>query len=511
MKRSEKIFFSVVFVLLFLVLFVPLVGNWGLSSFGHVTMDEVMFQLRMPLQGTNPQYFREVVCQCLLPALLGAAVLGGLLLFGWRWAARCQHCVQLRLPRRRRPLTLLPRKVPKTVIALVCIALLGGSLAAVGKEYQLGDYLKSQVSPSPVIEEHYVAPTQVSLQFPAQKRNLIYIYLESMETTYMDAANGGAFSQNYIPELTALARDNTAFTSPQTGGAQVTPSAGWTTAGMFAHTSGLPLKLPAQGNPLSEPDGFFPAVTALGDLLAAQGYRNYFCLGSDAEFGGRADYLTQHGDYTILDYPAAIEEGKLPADYYVWWGHEDQKLFSFAKEYLSEIAQQEQPFNFTMLTVDTHAPDGYRCELCGDEYDSQYADVLACNSRQVAAFVDWVAQQPFYENTTVVLCGDHCSMNPDFFDNLPAAYQRTVYNAFLNAPLAPAKSAERTFTTLDLFPTTLASLGVTIEGERLGLGTNLFSERETLAEEVGLSTLNRELAAKSTFYNRELLYKKKSP
>ena len=37
------------------------------------------------------------------------------------------------------------------------------------------------------------------------------------------------------------------------------------------------------------------------------------------------------------------------------------------------------------------------------------------------------------------------------------------------------KKKNRDFSTLDFFPTTLASLGVQIEGDRLGLGTNLFS------------------------------------
>ena len=64
----------------------------------------------------------------------------------------------------------------------------------------------------------------------------------------------------------------------------------------------------------------------------------------------------------------------------------------------------------------------------------------------------------------------------------------------------------RLFTTMDFFPTTLASLGVTIEGERLGLGTNLFSDRETLAEEYGYETMFDEMSRKSVFYNREILY-----
>ena len=36
------------------------------------------------------------------------------------------------------------------------------------------------------------------LAFPEKKRNLIYIVLESIEVTYADEENGGAFSNNVI-------------------------------------------------------------------------------------------------------------------------------------------------------------------------------------------------------------------------------------------------------------------------------------------------------------------------
>ena len=41
---------------------------------------------------------------------------------------------------------------------------------------------------------------------------------------------------------------------------------------------------------------------------------------------------------------------------------------------------------------------------------------------------------------------------------------------------------------MDMFPTTLASLGAVIDGDRLGLGTNLFSDKPTLAE--NLASMN---------------------
>ena len=53
---------------------------------------------------------------------------------------------------------------------------------------------------------------------------------------------------------------------------------------------------------------------------------------------------------------------------------------------------------------------------------------------------------------------------------------------------------------MDLFPTTLAALGCTIEGDRLGLGVNLFSMEPTLAERWGFEKFDRELSKASDFY-----------
>jgi phosphoglycerol transferase len=50
-----------------------------------------------------------------------------------------------------------------------------------------------------------------------------------------------------------------------------------------------------------------------------------------------------------------------------------------------------------------------------------------------------------------------------------------------------------------MFPTTLAALGVEIPGNRLGLGTNLFSTEPTLIERFGLEFMTRELELGSDF------------
>lgn len=196
-------------------------------------------------------------------------------------------------------------------------------------------------------------------------------------------------------------------------------------------------------------------------------------------------YFTDHGNYDIIDYQYAVENGWIPEDYYVWWGYEDSYLFEFAKEQLWDLSSQEEPFNLTMLTVDTHFEDGYVCEKCEDTYgDDQYANVMSCSSKQIAEFIQWIQKQDFYENTTIVLAGDHLTMDSDFCEDVSFDYERKTYVSYINSAAEAEINTSRTYTTFDHFPTTLAALGTQIEGNRLGLGTNLFFFRRNFGRKI---------------------------
>lgn len=68
------------------------------------------------------------------------------------------------------------------------------------------------------------------------------------------------------------------------------------------------------------------------------------------------------------------------------------------------------------------------------------------------------------------------------------------------------ENIQRKYTTVDLFPTTLAAMGVKIEGNRLGLGVNLHSGEKTLYEQYGKDYLEVELLKDSKLYRQKLLY-----
>ena len=371
----------------------------------------------------------------------------------------------------------------------------------------------------PLIEEEYVDPRSVQIVFPEEKRNLITIYVESAETTSMDKANGGIFDVNYMPEMTRIARENISFShSDKLEGAAIAPACGWTIAGLVAETSGLPLRLYVEqggregaDNRMDKFSVFMPGATTLGDILKQEGYRTMFMCGSDLTFGGRRVFYTEHGDYEVCDLLEAWKRGRIPEDYYVHWGFEDEKLYEWAKEELLLLAEGEEPFHFSMLTADTHSPEGYICRLCPDVYEKELENAMLCTSKQLDDFLTWCSEQSFYGQTTIVVLGDHASMAPGFYqkevlDTHSGNIDRKVYNAFINADAEPVREEYRLFTTLDFFPTTLAAMGVKIEGERLGIGTNLFSGEQTLAEKYGYDDLFGELEKYSVFYNEMIMF-----
>ena len=77
----------------------------------------------------------------------------------------------------------------------------------------IDEYWYNVMHPSNIYEKYYVDPSSVNYTFPETKRNLIYIFMESMETTYEDTAHGGYFEESLIPELTELSENNLTFTN----------------------------------------------------------------------------------------------------------------------------------------------------------------------------------------------------------------------------------------------------------------------------------------------------------
>lgn len=397
-----------------------------------------------------------------------------------------------------------PQAGNRIVVLLFVVCALGTSLF-VNDNLHISAYMQGKKTQSYLYERYYKDPEKVELKFPEKKQNLIYIFLESMESNFNQVKVDGEVV-NLIPELELIARENTHFSnSEKLGGPYTMSGLSWTAASLVGQTSGVPLEVSMHDDDsYEEKETFLPGVKTLGEILKENGYKNYFMIGSDGNFGSRKTYFKTHGEYEIMDLLYMREIGKVPEDYNVFWGYEDSRLFAFAQEKLTEISKSDEPFNFTMLTVDTHFMDGYVDETDPVPFSVEYANAILNSDTKLAAFIRWIQKQDFYEDTTIILCGDHESMN-DKFNKTVVDPNLTLYNTFINPRVQAEKMTNREFSVLDMFPSTLAALGVEIEGDKLGLGVNLFSNQLTLVEFLGADQLNLEIGMKSNFYEKKFL------
>lgn len=464
---------------------------WYFKVFGKLDFSTLLLTMMSPLDGTSNSFVVSIFTM-LIPVLLVSLGVSAVIWF-------CARRVTIQWE-----ITAFQHKVRIGVIpifSIVCIFLLMSSAFNFIDQLNIFTYFIKQTRVGTLYEDHYVDPDTVDLSFPDKKKNLIYIFVESLETTYADTETGGYQDVNYMPRLTALAEENLSFSQSETLGGFYSPSGTTLTVGaVLAQTSGIPYQLAAAANAMNSFRYFMPGLTTIGDILEDAGYRQYFLCGSDSTFAGKQKYFSQHGNYEIYDLYTARKRGVIPSDYYVFWGFEDQKLFNIARTELTALAESDAPFNFTMLTVDLHHVGGYICENCGSEYDTPLANVIDCNDRLITEFISWLEQQPFYEDTVIIIAGDHPRMDSHLIEGSDANIRR-MYNCFINVEVVPENGTTlRQFTTMDMFPTTLAALGVEIEGDRLGLGTNIFSTTPTLVEELGSDAFYAELEKPSKYY-----------
>ena len=500
MKKFRSVLTLILIVLFVFIGFLALFSAmWCSKTYGDIGFDAILFTLFSNLTGVSTELVVSYLKYAIPPTVLCTAAVCFILLF--------KPKKKLEVSVKNFKLALFPFK---RVFSLIVAIVIFSSLTITGaNKVKAFDYISYQLNPSDFIEKEYVDPKEVNIAFPENKRNLVYIFMESMETSFFSKELGGGLDYNVIPELYSLAENNINFSgNANVGGSYTVPGATWTMGGLLAETSGLPLRLPIRiANNMVYRKNFFPSVSTLTDILKENGYRQSFMCGSDIDFGGRKQYFEQHGALTIYDYNTAQKDGIIPEGYWdEFWGMEDHHLYDYAKQELPKIAEGDDPFAFFMLTVDTHHISGNLCEKCGNEYDEQYENVYSCASKQVDEFIKWIQAQDFYENTTVIIVGDHKSMDSEYFDrNFSDDYVRKIYNCFINSAVESPYTKNRNFTQLDIFPTTLASLGCSIEGERLGLGVNLFSGKETLAEKYGIKEMQAEIKKKSKMYDDELM------
>ena len=333
-------------------------AKWAYDYFGLSCFEQIIFHLKVPLEGTNPQVLKDWGKQCFFKGLVIGAVL----------------CVPCFFP-------VLGNCYGNCYGMIAGLVFAGTILYALWK-VRIVEYVINQFRTTDLYEKYYVDGNKVNITFPQKKRNLILLYVESMETTYTSKENGGDYTTDLIPEISALAKEHLNFSHQEKlGGAHVVAGTGWTTGGLVGQSAGVPLCVPVNGPNYKEGTEFLPD-----------------------------------------------------------------------------------------------------------------------------AFVEWLKEQPFYEDTTILITGDHISMAAEYINSTyNKNYDRTIFNTFIHSAVQTANNKNRLFTSFDMYPTILSAIGAKVEGDKLGLGVNLFSGRKTIAEEIGLTKLDQELRKQSKYFKEQIV------
>lgn len=495
-RKVTKATYYIGLVVLMIALVLIFTVRWIFATYGNITIDSIIFTMTAPLSGTDPRYIYSYLLTALLPIVLVWAAVFILTNNFYKKNA----VLSVKTKKKTVHIKIFPVGLLRRFMLIISLIVLTAGCIYTNERAGVRTYIINKTTATTLYDDYYADASEVSMEFPEQKRNLIYLYVESLEKTLESKAEGGGKADNKIPNLTRLQKENVAVADENGVQAHVLNGGGWTIAGMVSQTAGVPLMSSINGFDYNPNSPFLPGVYSLGEVLAEHGYVNELITGCDGSFAGTNLYFKQHGNYEVIDTFAAREMGYIPEDYIENWGYEDVKMFEILKSEITKKAESGVPFNITAATLDTHADDVYICEKCEDQYTEPHDKTWHCTDNQIKEFVEWFKQQPCYENTTLVISGDHLSMATTYYNDC-ADYERSVFTAFINPAVDTGKTDTKTYSTLDMFPSTLAALGVKIEGERLGLGTNIFSDTQTLCEILGVDELNQMLSQKSVFYD----------
>lgn len=356
------------------------------------------------------------------------------------------------------------------------------------------DYKIYSNTKSLLYEEEYVEPHKIAYQFPQKKRNLLMIYLESFESNFVNDEYYGA---NLIPNLEKLQKEGEFSLEYRN-----MPGANYSIASLIASNCAIPLRYSKERD-LWEAKFFLPQVSCMPEVLKNNGYQTAIIKAADITFTNVNLFAEQHGfdkalgvDEIRLELGEEGFEEKLGT----FGGVRDRVLYEFAKKKIDEF-DKDKPFMLTLFSLDTHTPSPFVEKDCVKKF-GDVRDAFMCADKSVADFVEWFKNTPYWENTTVVVMGDH--LFPSKMKGQEKARHRGIYNVFLNLPEGLLIKKDKVFSTFDMVPSILESLGIKISPRGFGLGRSLFADDMSLMEKLGSSKFKIKLMQKSDVYDKFL-------
>lgn len=300
------------------------------------------------------------------------------------------------------------------------------------REYSYQDLYKKAKN------ENYITNNEIKILNPNSKhKNLILIYLESLDQSYLTNIN----IKPYTKDLVKMAKSGEFYDNIK----QISGIMG-TTAGIISSQCGSKyLSYFIFDNPYGKINKH-QKLTCLPDVLNKARYTQIFLGGADKKLFNKGNYLLSHKYDIVEDEHSLIK--KNPNLKPLNWGVSDYDLFKIAKTKYLQLSKKNEPFNITLLTTSTHNPSGIRDERCKNSSKNNLINGVECTNDLLDDFVSFLKKQPNYKDTLIVILPDHIQYYYCSLSGVIKEEEKKLYVILLNSDKIENMNTEITY--LDL-------------------------------------------------------------
>jgi len=347
------------------------------------------------------------------------------------------------------------------------------------------------------IERNYYFEDPINVQ--NKKKNLILIYVESLDQIFADKEKYGSNLLQPLYDLNINSNEIKNFYQ--------IPGYSFTINSLVATQCGIPAKPIGffKASSLKNIKNFLPNIKCLGDYTNELNYKNLFITSDEIENFGVKYFLLNHKflNSNIYDVKKLKQLGYETSNF-AWRGNKnkdggmhDDVLLEASYDIIKKNLNNLQPFFLSIYTLDTHSPKGYPNPKCLKtmfedieiEKDFTIKNSVICTVKALSQFISKVSD--LNEPIDIIILGDHAYPGND-------ESKSKIFNKFIIDTKIKFNREEMNH--LDFFPSLLHILGYRFKQNRFALGFNIFGEINLDFYNEYISNLDKKLSGKSKKY-----------
>lgn len=318
-------------------------------------------------------------------------------------------------------------------------------------------------------KDNYKIPKNQVLDL--NNKNLVFIYLESFESLYLDEDLFPGLSK----WLNKLKEESINFTN-----IRQSYWAGRTIAWMVASQCWIPLITSGWWwNSMYWIDSFLPWAVCIWDFLNNAWYNLNYIWWSKLEFAWKWNFYKTHW-FSNVEWKEELLSEIPDKKYNYDWGLYDDTLFDIAFNRYEKLSEENKRFWLFLINMDTHWSKWVNSRKCNNlDYNNTESILNSyyCSDKLVSDFINKIKSDENFKNTTIVLMSDHLAMahnnSIDILNKKEDERRLLFFILNWNIDNNNKNEINKNGSTLDVWATVLSSIWFDVN--QFGLGFNLLS------------------------------------